>query len=768
MRGLERERVSWTRGRRPARGWEHSGHHDRHRRFQPDWRMDRATYNQAVPFFFTNFPDDWTHDQMWRTFCKFGRLLEVYVPDRKDKYGRRFGFARFQDVKNTKALEEELDQIKIGGLKLHVNQPRFARQSKTVTANTYGNKVGFTLKGPAEQLKVSYADALKGGSRPSQGNNLAEGSRHPSTRMTNERMWVAKDQKHGWKGWSFNVDEKEYTWVEGSYVGTARAVELIPTLQEKFYMEGYFSLSLKPMGGKLVLMQCQDKEELQYLVENAGDWLAQWFDEVRPWTPSMVASDRFTWIKCQGVPLHAWGPKFFEDLSMFWGKLITLDDSTSNKKRFDAARFLISTPCSEVISKVMTVKINGEFYNIKCVEEETTNNLFSMKSDFKFKAPSDSSDDSENWSFNSFDEALSQEGCGHFSALAGSEGEEDDDVALGNEENGDVAANQEMGEERSASQRSNYSKISNCGNLKGLTWETQISSSNMINSTFQGSSNDVPDSLQSTEVHKMSGHLMSNAGKSAGTETIEKCSGGLNSMEAIILGHVAGPETKNGKEVNWRLEQAPFKPITKSPLIHDNIRESRRNIPNTDQDRTERVNTPNADQDRAERVSKFDDELHSFLQNMDSDSGAIQEWMRARERKKSRKRCRKAKSCAEVYRESKVTSTVSRSRRGRTSKSTAAEAAQPEFMANSGNEVADDSISDSNINNRNNCILQKMKAFGATEIWDFAKSIGVVATGKEEEVLKRLEQLETRDGRQQVEDPSRKQRNDIAGEGTFQ
>ncbi|GKU86036.1 hypothetical protein SLEP1_g619 [Rubroshorea leprosula] len=86
-------------------------------------------------------------------------------------------------------------------------------------------------------------------------------------------------------------------------------------------------------------------------------------------------------------------------------------------------------------------------------------------------------------------------------------------------------------------------------------------------------------------------------------------------------------------------------------------------------------------------------------------------------------------------------------------------------MANSGNKVADDSISDSNINNHNNCILQKTKAFGAREIWDFAKSIGAMATGKEEEVLKRLEQFETRDGRQQVEDPSRKQRNGIAGEG---
>ncbi|GLT67600.1 hypothetical protein SLA2020_398950 [Shorea laevis] len=139
-----------------------------------------------------------------------------------------------------------------------------------------------------------------------------------------------------------------------------------------------------------------------------------------------------------------------------------------------------------------------------------------------------------------------QEGYERFSALIKLGGEEDDDVALRDEENGDVATNQEIGEEGSPSQRSNYS---NCGNLRGLTWETQISSSNMISNTFQGSSNDVIDSLQLTEVQKMSGQLISNAEKSTGAETIKQCSGGLNSM-AIKSGHVVGPKTKNGKEVD--------------------------------------------------------------------------------------------------------------------------------------------------------------------------------------------------------------------------
>ncbi|GLU06482.1 hypothetical protein SLE2022_235140 [Rubroshorea leprosula] len=97
------------------------------------------------------------------------------------------------------------------------------------------------------------------------------------------------------------------------------------------------------------------------------------------------------------------------------------------------------------------------------------------------------------------------------------------------------------------------------------------------------------------------------------------------------------------------------------------------------------------------------------------------------------------KSCVMVYKASKIILTVSRrSKRGRLKKDAAKNPLTPNFMPNLAMDVVDESLTDSNINNYNNYILRKMKAFGAREIWDFAKLIGVVATGKEEEVLRRL------------------------------
>lgn len=67
---------------------------------------------------------------MWQEFQRWGKVREVFIPRKRDKSGRRFGFVRFLDVPEPGRLERKLDQIVIGDLKLFVNRPRFAKVSK--------------------------------------------------------------------------------------------------------------------------------------------------------------------------------------------------------------------------------------------------------------------------------------------------------------------------------------------------------------------------------------------------------------------------------------------------------------------------------------------------------------------------------------------------------------------------------------------------------------------------------------------------------------
>ncbi|GKV01589.1 hypothetical protein SLEP1_g14135 [Rubroshorea leprosula] len=425
MRGRERARAfsNGACGRRTAWSWEPFGNQRRNRdgridgpldreprKKQDIWGCDRRVFNQATVFFFTNFPDDWSHESMWLTFRKFGRVLAIYCPPRKSKLGRRFGFVRFLEVKNEVELERQLDQIRVGMSKLWVNRPRFRKEegrnradSKPVVMNLVkpGRSFAEVVKGN-HGLEVNKGRHLQQVSSARDCQNKQQKSNSPKSQT---QVWIMKNNVRASAGLEFNVKEEDLLWLEGCYVGIAHSVNIILTLQQKFFMEGYFSCKVRPMGGRLVLLERGDKDEIKDLVETTPEWLGQWFEEVKPWAPSTVAKERFVWIRCQGVPIHAWGPEFFSSIGAVWGKVISLDDSTSKKIRFDIGRFLISTPIMEFISKSMNITVNGMPYSVKVMEEEATNGIFSMKSDHVFRELSASNDhSSESWSLNSNDE----------------------------------------------------------------------------------------------------------------------------------------------------------------------------------------------------------------------------------------------------------------------------------------------------------------------------------------------------------------------------
>ncbi|GKV46811.1 hypothetical protein SLEP1_g53774 [Rubroshorea leprosula] len=381
-RGISKQRSYRTEEQRRVQGWKSS----------TGGMYNRGLYKQATPYFFTNFPEEWSYVEMWMTFRKFGRVLDIYSPSRRSKKGHRFGFVRFLDVKNIKELERRLDQIWVGNFKLWVNIPQF--RNKEPNREEEHRKI---LRAEPKIQNKTYAEVVKGQygidvggdveakQKDSGSRSLGRDNRGSSTR-TNLRsrettlVWKEKGQGEQWLGMDYN---------------------------EKFYMESYFSCRIRAMGGKLVLLDCDDKEELKDLVEMASCWLEQWFEEVSPWTSEKVAYERFVWIRCQGVPLNVWKSEFFAKMSCAWGKFICVDDSTSQKRRFNIGRFLISTPIMGTISVKRSIRINGSIYNIKFTEEEFTNGFFSLKQDFLPTFQSDS-EEQESWMMESEEEDL---GC---------------------------------------------------------------------------------------------------------------------------------------------------------------------------------------------------------------------------------------------------------------------------------------------------------------------------------------------------------------------
>jgi len=64
---------------------------------------------------------------MIKIFQPWARVKEVFISCRLNRWGRRFGFERLFDVENTSRLEREMDQVRIGNMKLYVNISRYRR-----------------------------------------------------------------------------------------------------------------------------------------------------------------------------------------------------------------------------------------------------------------------------------------------------------------------------------------------------------------------------------------------------------------------------------------------------------------------------------------------------------------------------------------------------------------------------------------------------------------------------------------------------------------
>ncbi|GJS63377.1 RNA-directed DNA polymerase, eukaryota [Tanacetum coccineum] len=77
--------------------------------------------------FVTNFPDNTTSKDLWEVCKGYGTVVDVFIPDRKSKAGKRFAFVRFIKVDNVDRLVGNLCTLWIGLMHLHANVARFDR-----------------------------------------------------------------------------------------------------------------------------------------------------------------------------------------------------------------------------------------------------------------------------------------------------------------------------------------------------------------------------------------------------------------------------------------------------------------------------------------------------------------------------------------------------------------------------------------------------------------------------------------------------------------
>ncbi|CAI9270460.1 unnamed protein product [Lactuca saligna] len=100
-----------------------------------DWcnkvRRKRNPSDKSKPvttFYFTNLQADVTVEMIRKSFQSFGKMVDVYIPGRKDKGGTFFAFIRYVGIKDTESLVTALNQVRCGHSIAKVNIARYEKK----------------------------------------------------------------------------------------------------------------------------------------------------------------------------------------------------------------------------------------------------------------------------------------------------------------------------------------------------------------------------------------------------------------------------------------------------------------------------------------------------------------------------------------------------------------------------------------------------------------------------------------------------------------
>lgn len=272
---------------------------------------------------------------MLKAFLMYGNFEEVSIPAKRDRRGRRFGFARTVNVKEPERLVTKLNNIIIDSGKIMVNFPKFDRKpqvstskqpyrpppkhkpltrTKPYTSNTPHQpkpadepKEGtsayhrpFTLNKPNtsniphQPKPVDEAKEGTSAKRPhSSPSSLETYPPYPKKEAlkplkSHQKPWLQNNKKmtqkfnfkppprprKPWAHRYYNVEEVELKRLENAYIGVVENPIMTYKIQEEFIHQGYFSIRATTMGSNLVLLESLEEGEMEALIEGAQDWLA--------------------------------------------------------------------------------------------------------------------------------------------------------------------------------------------------------------------------------------------------------------------------------------------------------------------------------------------------------------------------------------------------------------------------------------------------------------------------------------------------------------
>ncbi|GJZ47836.1 RNA-directed DNA polymerase, eukaryota [Tanacetum coccineum] len=279
---------------------------------------------------------------LWNVCLAYGTVVDVYIPFKKSKAGKKFAFVRFIKVDNLDRLIRNLCTIWIGRFRLHANSVRFQREPKTNV--------------PSSQPTNS--------SLP--GNNGSVGAAHKSFATVLSNGIVNPNSANATPALVLDdscILERDFSC---SLMGKIKDINALSNLYVILVNEGFEKVSLSYLGGHWVLLEMDSKTSKDKVLSHIG--VGSWFMELKQATNSFVCDERLVWVTIEGLPVKAITRNTFIKIISSWGELVDIDDS--ERCPLSCIRVCVKTKPHVLINDRIKIIIKGQIHWIRVKELE--------------------------------------------------------------------------------------------------------------------------------------------------------------------------------------------------------------------------------------------------------------------------------------------------------------------------------------------------------------------------------------------------------------
>ncbi|GJU28893.1 RNA-directed DNA polymerase, eukaryota [Tanacetum coccineum] len=240
--------------------------------------------------------------------CKqYGHVVDSFIPNKRSKSGKRFGFVKFINVFNEERLVNNLCTVWIGRFKLMANLARFKRENKTGRG-----KEGRTENG--ENIRHKFCTSSNAGS------------------FGNGKSFVSVVKK---------INKESET-------------EFVPSIV----------LDDECLNKKdLSILATWENFGYYWNLKNAG--AGSWFSVLHLANDECVPDGRLAWVEVGGVPFKLWTVKTFSRIASKWGDLMDVDEDELN---YHSKRLCVFTKVRQNIQESFKVNFRGKVHWVRAIE----------------------------------------------------------------------------------------------------------------------------------------------------------------------------------------------------------------------------------------------------------------------------------------------------------------------------------------------------------------------------------------------------------------